>query len=284
MIKVKSTVQKTLKEQMKTDAWPLFWQECVGYAEKRFDQEIWFGVKGAKGGVPPDCKMGVDIVNLVIKKVLTGRRNCEPDVDFKAFFFRTIKSEISLLAKSKRNLNATSIEVLSDKSKKHYTLFDITESEFEEHNDFYNRYSDEFIESVLHNFLNFVRKDPLLAMITKIFIYSGVIFEECFAGIVQNERELVLHLTKLGYINREGEVQAKFWQLTNASQLILPAKFNHQQKMIFLIINQSLNIEKSREIASWLNLDVNVVYTMKQKMNRYIERFRDLFYKGEYDG
>lgn len=70
MIKVKSTVQKTLKEQMKTDAWPLFWQECVGYAEKRFDQEIWFGVKGAKGGVPPDCKMGVDIVNLVIKKFL----------------------------------------------------------------------------------------------------------------------------------------------------------------------------------------------------------------------
>jgi hypothetical protein len=93
MVKVASTAQETLKTLRKSKSWPEFWQNGVAYAEKRIDQEIWFGIKGAKGGVPPDCKMGIDTVNLVIKKILSGRLNCKPDVNFTAFFYRTIRSK-----------------------------------------------------------------------------------------------------------------------------------------------------------------------------------------------
>lgn len=284
MVKVASTAQETLKTLRKSESWPEFWQDGVAYAEKRIDQEIWFGIKGAKGGVPPDCKMGVDIVDLVIKKILSGRLNCKPDVDFTAFFYRTIRSEVKLLAKSKKNMDMMSDQQTSGETKKDFSLFDIMPPDTDEHNDFYAKYSPEFIETILHNFLNFVRKDPLLVKVSKIFVYSGVIFEDCFQGMVDDERELIFHLKKEGYISPEGEVRLKFWKLHNEAELKLPDQFKPHRKMIFLIINQSLNIEQPREIASWLNLDSSAVHRVKQKMKRYIERFRDVVYKGEYNG
>ena len=163
-------------------------------------------------------------------------------------------------------------------------MFDINPPDPDEHNSFYTKYSDEFIQTILNDFLAYVSKDPLLTKVSKIFVYSGVVFEECFEGMVEDAGDLIFHLTKQGYINVEGEVQYKFWKLTNEKDFKLPERFNAQRKMIFLIINQSLNIERPKEIASWLNLDSGVIYTVKQKMNRYIERFRDLIYKGEYDG
>lgn len=284
MIKVASTAQETLKELRKGDTWASFWQEGVQYAEKRINQEIWFGVKGAKGGVPPDCKMGVDIVDLVIKKILSGRLTCKPNVDFTAFFYRTIRTEVRLLARSKKNLDMISDQTGSGDTRKNFSMFDINPPDPDEHNSFYTKYSDEFIQTILNDFLAYVSKDPLLTKVSKIFVYSGVVFEECFEGMVEDAGDLIFHLTKQGYINVEGEVQYKFWKLTNEKDFKLPERFNAQRKMIFLIINQSLNIERPKEIASWLNLDAGVIYTVKQKMNRYIERFRDLIYKGEYDG
>ena len=63
----------------------------------------------------------------------------------------------------------------------------------------------------------------------------------------------------------------------------LSETFSDQRKMIFLMIHQSLNVQKPREIASWLNLDINTVYAMKQKMNRYILKFKKDLFKGDYE-
>ena len=280
MVKIRSSVQKTLVEQMRLGSWSAFRLDCIKYADKRIVQHIWFG---AKGGVPPNGKTGSDIFDLVIKKIQSGRLNCKPDVDFKAFMFRTIRAEISLLAKSKKNLKFISDQLYSNKSMKGFSLYDFTPSNTDEHNKFYSKYSDGFIEQILNDFLNGVRNDKHLAMITKVFVYSGVVFEDSFEGIVYNPKALVQALNLQGYIDENGEVQHKFWQLTDATQFELPQEFLEQRKMIFLMIHQSLNVEKPKDIASWLNMDIKTVYAMKQKMNRYIKKFKKDLFKGDYE-
>ena len=280
MVKIRFTVQKTLREQMRQGSWSAFRLDCVKYAEKWIAQQYWFG---AKGGVPPKGKTGADIVDLVIKKVQTGRLNCKPNVDFTSFMYRTIKAEVRLLAKSKKNLKFTSDQIYSNKSMGSFSLYDLTPANTDEHNKFYSKYSDGFIEKILKDFLNYVRSDRLLAMITKIYVYSGVVFDTCFDGIVLEPKQLVHELNLKGYIDENGEVQDRFWKLTDATQMELSESFSDQRKMIFLMIHQSLNVQKPREIASWLNLDINTVYAMKQKMNRYILKFKKELFKGDYE-
>ncbi|MCA9408608.1 MAG: hypothetical protein H6755_05990 [Candidatus Omnitrophica bacterium] len=276
MINAGKTFKNKLMKELESDSWPTLKEDCCKFAYARMKSMFW---KGVKGGTPPGGLVAEDFLYIVISKVFDGILNPKPDVPCVSFLKQSIKSELSNLSKSKENKITNSEDVLTDDLAKNESLFNwlYIDSEYEEK---YSDMTEEFIESLLPELLEFVRSDEVITKIVKMFIYAGVVFPENFHYYAYDGQALIEELEEKGYLGCEGNVLPKFWALKRSSGLKLSTQFADYRDAIFTIINQSLNITKPRDIARWLRLDVKVVYNKKKKLERKIRKFKRIYIGG----
>ncbi|MBU0497060.1 MAG: hypothetical protein KKG04_03795 [Candidatus Thermoplasmatota archaeon] len=130
------------------------------------------------------------------------------------------------------------------------------------------------VEKIISEFMQFIKKDVCLTKVAKVFVFNGIVFEDCFKEIYDSAG-LMKCLVSNGYIDQDGEVQNKFWILGDSSQMRLDEKYDPHKKMIFLIISRSINIEKPRDIAEWLQMDIRAIYNIKRRMKRSLLLFKE---------
>jgi hypothetical protein len=273
MVIVTTTIKNALEKEVSLSSWKDLREGCVRYANSLIRQMIW---RGVKGGVPPGGCDGEDIVDTILVKVFEERLTCQPGVECKAFLIQSIKAEVSHLARGKENRETISEQYFPENLDHPVSLLDTYVNEQDQTLRVYSDLTEEYIRRFLDGFLEFVRGDEILCKITKIFIYNGAVFPECFAELGSEAEILMVNLRQGGYLNEEGEVQARFWSLSNYTQLQLPSAFERHQKTIFLIISESLNIRKPREIARWLRLDIMVVFNKRRQMKRYLQKYQKI--------
>jgi len=276
MINAGNTFVAKLRKELESDSWPATKADCCKFAYARMKSMTW---KGIKGGVPPGGLIAEDFLNIVINKTLEGALTCSNEVPCVAFLKKSIMSELSNLAKSKENKITKSEYELTADLAKNESLFNWLHIDTY-HEEVYSDMTEEFIESLLPELLEFVRSDEIIFKIVKMFIHAGVVFPENFHYYAYDGDALIEELEGNGYIGCEGNVLPRFWALKRSSDLKLSTQFADYRDAIFTIINQSLNITKPRDIARWLRLDVKVVYNKKKKLERKIRKFKSIYIGG----
>lgn len=269
MVKIKESARIALEKEIKKGSWPNLKKECCRYARCICRRKRWQGVNG---GVPPGGYDAEDFVEVVILKTLSGKLRCEQEIELKVFLFQSIKWEILGLARKTEN-KLMRAEQYFEQGSRFNNVFDwitvmpknpkILLSELEE----------EEKHEILIGFLDFVKEDIALFRIAKIFILPGVVYPECFLGVVDDIDELITDLELNGYVNKDGEVQSVFWRLKDYSSMKLCPRFYGKKRKVYAVILKSLLVERPMQISSWLHIDVTEIYEIRRRMGRSILRY-----------
>src|SRR3989339_523989 len=272
MTKVQNNIKHTLEQEIQKNSWNALWLGYVCFANSLLAERVW---QGKVGGLPPGGLDGEDIVETVFVKIFDNTLNCEIGVEFEAFIKQSIKATVSHLAISKENVLTVSQFFESKDAIRVCNMLDFASyPEKCQYKMFPSKMFNLTAEQIISEFLQFIKKDACLTKIAKIFVFNGVVFEECFKEIYDSAG-LMKCLISNGYIDQKGEVQNEFWILGSSSQMKLDEKFNSQKRVIFLIIARSVMIEKPRDIAEWMNMDIRVIYNITKKMKRYLLSFKN---------
>lgn len=272
MTKIQKSIKDTFEQELLKENWANTRLDYVRFADSLLSSKTW---QGNKGGIPPGGLDGEDLVETVFVKILEGKLSCKEGVEFDAFVKQAIRAIVINLANTKENFNTVSSYFYSKEAMCVCNLLDFVSSpEKCQYEMFPSPMFNLPIEKIISEFMQFIKKDVCLTKVAKVFVFNGIVFEDCFQEI-DDPSGLIKCLMANGYIDQEGEVQNKFWILGDSSHLKLDEKFNAHKKMIFLIISRSINIEKPRDIAQWLNVELKDIYYIKKKMKRYLLRFKN---------
>ncbi|MCA9398590.1 MAG: hypothetical protein KC618_02490 [Candidatus Omnitrophica bacterium] len=284
MVKVTTTIQDALKEEMASDSWPELRLDCCKFALSRMSSMKWKGVKGVDGGVPPGGHTVEDIFDIVVCKTLDGSLNCGKNVPCVAFLKKSIMSVLSNLAKLSENKITSPESAFTSKLDTKESFFNWVHTDAQDQEEIYSEFTEEYIEKLLPTLLDFFRNDEVLFKITKIFLYAGAVFPECFHYYAYDAKALISELQKNGYIGVEGNVLGTFWYLKEPSDLDLSVSFADYAGDIYSIIALSPGIKKPQDIAKWLRLDVKIVYNKRKQMNRRLRKFIKIYMGGNTNG
>ena len=272
MTKIQKSIKETFEKELQKHNWSDIRLDYICFANYLLAAKTW---QGKVGGMPPGGLDGEDLVETVFVKILENKLTCKEGVEFDAFVKQSIRATISHLANTVENINTVSSYFYSKEAMCVCNMLDfVSYPEKCQHEMFPSKMFNLTVDQIISEFMQFVKCDHVLTKVAKIFLLNGAVFEECFYDIDQS-KALINCLIANGYIDQHGEVQNKFWILGDSSLMKLDEKFNAHKKMIFLIISRSINIEKPKDIAQWLNVELNDIYYIKKKMKRYLLRFKN---------